>query len=357
MIHEGSIPKVLNFFSEIQTKGAAIDWEFLIFIGNQLKGLHFSGTILGNDLFLIGAKNRHDLEQMSKKWKTDVFKAPNRDLSEESRSIDEDTYDQFTVLYNELANLQRQLSKKSTELERISKQKDSFLGMAAHELRHPLGIIQMLSDFLLEEAVSKLSPEHIQYLLLIKTSTESMQKLVDNFLDIAIIESGHLRLEKKSTNLVDIFQKNIALNRLAAAKKSIDLDLIHDDKIPKVIVDPIKIEQVLNNLISNALKFSPEGSRIEVRLRHSDENIIFKVKDQGSGIRADQLSQLFEAFKKSEFPHDKKLRGAGLGLAIARKIVQAHEGMIQVKTEVDKGSIFVVTFPIKTNPALEKQKG
>jgi signal transduction histidine kinase len=173
-------------------------------------------------------------------------------------------------------------------------------------------------------------------------------------LDISIIVSGKLRLEKKPTDLVNIFQKNIAFNRLAATKKQVDLILCHDDKIPNAMVDPLKIEQVLNNLISNALKFTPEGSGIEVHLRHSGENIIFEVKDQGPGIRANQLPKLFVAYEKSDFPPDKSLRGAGLGLAIAQKIVQAHEGTIQVESESDKGSTFTVNLPIKTNPALVK---
>jgi signal transduction histidine kinase len=357
VIHEGSIPKALNFFAEIRTKGAAIDWEFFMRVGNQFKGIHFSGTILGDDLFMIGAKDRHALEQMSKKWEGDVFEARIHDHSEESRSIDDSTYDKLTALYNEMANLQRELSKKSAELEKLSKQKDLFLGMAAHELRHPLGIVQMLSEFLLEEAVSQLSPEHIQYLNEIQRNAATMQQLVDDFLDISIIVSGKLRLAKKSTDLVNIFQKNIALNRLAATKKQVDLDLCHDDKIPKVMVDPSKIEQVLNNLISNALKFSPEGSRVEVHLRHSHENIIFEVKDQGPGIRANQLPKLFGEYEKSDFPRDKSVQGTGLGLAIAQKIVQAHEGLIQVDSRVDKGSTFIVTLPIKTNLALEKQEG
>jgi signal transduction histidine kinase len=354
VIQEGSIPKALNFFAEIQKKGAAFNWEFFVRIGNQFKGIHFSGTVLGDDLFMIGAKDRHSLEQISKRWGANVFEAPIHDHSEESSSVDDNTYDQFTALYNEMANLQRQLSKKSVELEKLSKQKDLFLGMAAHELRHPLGVVQILSDFLLEEAVSQLSPEHVQYLNQIKTNITTMQQLVDDFLDISIIVSGKLRLEKKPTDLVNIFQKNIAFNRLAATKKQVDLILCHDDKIPNAMVDPLKIEQVLNNLISNALKFTPEGSGIEVHLRHSGENIIFEVKDQGPGIRANQLPKLFVAYEKSDFPPDKSLRGAGLGLAIAQKIVQAHEGTIQVESESDKGSTFTVNLPIKTNPALVK---
>jgi signal transduction histidine kinase len=247
-----------------------------------------------------------------------------------------------------MANLQRQLSKKSVELEKLAKQKNLFLGMAAHELRHPLGIIRMLSDFLLEEAAAQLTPEHIEYLDLIKTNTASMQKLVDDFLDIAIIESGKLKLVKKQTNLLEIFQKNVALNRLAAAKKQVDLNLYHDEKIPDMVVDSTKIAQVLNNLISNALKFSPEGSQVEVHLRHSGKEIIFEVRDQGSGISASLMPKLFETFEKSDYPRDEGLKGAGLGLAIARKIVDAHGGKIRVKSEVDKGSVFIATLPIKT---------
>jgi signal transduction histidine kinase len=254
-----------------------------------------------------------------------------------------------------MSNLQRQIAKKNAELEILSEQKDYFLGMAAHELRHPLGIIQMLSDFLLDETASKLMPEHIEYLNQIKTNSLSMHKLVDDILDITIIARGKLKLKKIPTNLVELFQKSLALTRLAAKKKQIDIELVHGGKIPLVMVDPSKIEQVLNNLVSNALKFSPVGSQVQVYLRHSGDSIIFEVKDQGYGIPENFVSKMFEAFEKSPHQPDGVLPGAGLGLAIARKIVEAHEGKIEAESKAGKGSTFRVFLPLlKQIPKNEK---
>jgi signal transduction histidine kinase len=359
-VHQGSFSKALNFLTEIQTKGALLNWDFYVQMDKQLERLYLSGIVLGEDLFLIGAKNRSDLihlfqgiipggKEFLQRMGVDKLEEPNKKPPEAPSFSDDDMYDQLTVLYNEMTNLQRQLSKKNVELQRMSKQKDQFLGMAAHELRHPLGIIQMLSGFLLDEAASMLDQEQIEYLSLIKTYTESMQRLLDEFLNIAIIESGRLYLTKKPTNLIEVFKKNLALSSLLTEKKKVKLDLFHDDDIPMVMVDGPKIEQVLNNLISNALKSSPEESRIEIYLHHSGSKIVFKVKDQGSGISPELLPKLFEPFEKSLPLNSESPPSSGLGLAIARKIVEAHEGRIWVESEVDKGSTFSVSLPIKKN--------
>jgi signal transduction histidine kinase len=360
-VHQGSFPKWLNFQSEIRKEKAVFDWDLFVHMGNRLECLHFSGTILDNDLFLIGAKNRSDLvklfkklmpggKKLLKKLDSDLLEGQGKERSKMSSFKDQDMYDQIAVLYNEMANLQRHLSKKSAELEKMTKRKNYFLGVAAHELRHPLGIIQLLSGLLLEEALSKLTPEQIEYLTMIKTYSESMQGFVDDFLDIAASESGKLHLKKEPSSLLEIFTKNLATNRLVAEEKQVTLQLFHDDKIPIVRVDPSKIEQVLNNLLSNALKSSPEGGRIEIHLRHSGKEIVFKVKDQGSGIDPEDMPRLFEPFEKSAYSHNGSLQGSGLGLAIARKIVDAHEGRIWVESEVNKGSTFFVSLPIEMNP-------
>jgi signal transduction histidine kinase len=360
MIHPGSLPKALNFLAEIQSKGAALDWDLFMRFGDNLECIHFSGVILGNDLLLIGAKNSLSLvhlfnklapggKKLLKRIKPKISEVPNEKPSKKLGPLDDSLYDQFAVLYNEMANLQRELSKQNIEHKKLSKQKDRFVGMAAHELRHPLGIINMLTGFLLEEAVSSLSPKQIEYLTLIKTYCESMQKLVDDFLDISIIESGKLHLNKTPVNIVKTFQENLALHRQIAEKKQVDLKLSHDEKIPQIMVDRLKIEQVMNNLLANALKYSPEGSRVEIHLHHSGDEIIFEVKDQGPGIHPKLMPHLFEPFEKAEYPQDESRQSTGLGLTIARKIVEAHKGKIQVKFEADRGSTFIVTLPIQTN--------
>jgi len=309
-------------------------------------------------LFLVGVQNRSELFQLFNKTipggkeileKTGRFVAAagKGELSDDPNIQGDEIFDQLTALYNEMANLERQLSKKNAELEKLSAQKDHFLGMAAHELRHPLGILNMLADFLLEEAVPVLTPEHVQYITMIKTYSESMQKIVDDFLNLAIIQSGRLHLTRKPTHLLEIFEKNLFLNRLVAQKKQVELDFYHDEGIPQVRVDPAKMEQVLNNLIVNALKFSPEGSRVEIHLTYSGNEVVFKVKDQGPGIPPEILPKLFEPFEKTPYPQDENIESAGLGLAIAQKIVEAHEGRIHAESETGKGATLTVALPLE----------
>ena len=359
VIHQGSFSKGLNFLMEIQKKGIVLNWEFYTQIGKKLERLHFCGRTEGDNLFLIGAKNSSDLLPLFNKIFPEQKKNLEKALHDGDNSASEqdfpassfqndEIYDQLTALYNELANMQRQLVKKNVELERLSKQKNHFLGMAAHELRHPLGIIHMLTGFLQEECAYKLEPEQMEYLNTIDTLSESMQKLIDDFLSISTIESGKLSLKKEPARLVEIFQNNLSLNKLNADRKHIELVFCHDEKIPVVMVDPSKMEQVLNNLIANALKFSPEGSRIEVCLRQTGDEIILSVKDQGTGISPELLPRLFDPFEKSHSLPEKSYQGSGLGLAIAKKIVESHGGEIHAESETGKGSTFVVKLPVET---------
>jgi signal transduction histidine kinase len=347
-IHPGGFPKWQIFLQEIRTKGGVLDWDFFVPFGSRLEGLRFGGAIRGKDLYLVAARDRDRLLSLFRRWVPggkDVLKKTGEEEGKEPNPKEEDMYDRMAVLYNELATLHRQLFKKSIEIERLSKQKDRFLGMAAHDLRHPLGIIGMLCGFLLEEVAPALSREHADYLATIRTHIESMQKLVDDFLDVAAIESGRLPLDRKPTDLLEIFKKNTALNRLLAAKKAVRLDLLYDEGLPKVVVDAKKIEQVLNNLVSNALKFSPEGGKVEVELRRSDDRIVFGVSDQGPGISPELLPKLFAPSDGALFPDADGRQGAGLGLIIARKIVDAHNGRIWAESGRRRGAAFHVSLP------------
>jgi signal transduction histidine kinase len=347
-INPGGVPKWRLFLQEIRTKGHALDWDFFVPFGARLEGLHFGGAILGKDLYLVAARDRSQLLSLFREWMPageEVLKKAGEGKRAKSSSKEEDMYDRIAGLYNELANLHRQLSKKSIEIERLSRQKDRFLGMAAHDLRHPLGIIGLLCGFLLEDVAPTLSREHADYLATIRTHIESMQKIIDDFLDVATIESGRLPSDRKPTDLLDLFKKNTALNRLLTEKKGVQIDLLYDEGLPQAVVDAKKIEQVLNNLISNALKFSPPGGRIEVELRRSDDQIVFGVSDQGPGIPPELLPKLFAPSESSLLPDSENRQSTGLGLIIARKIVEAHNGRIWAEVGRQRGAAFYVSLP------------
>lgn len=245
----------------------------------------------------------------------------------------------------ELNNLTRELHKKNAELEALNEQKNRFLGMAAHDLRTPLGTIQIYSEFILDEVAHLFGPEHQEFMKIIRSASDFMLNLVDDLLDLARIESGKLVLNRVPCAIADLVERNVWINRALAVRKEIELDFIKHGELPQVSVDPAKMEQVLNNLITNAIKFSNPNTRIEVHLRHLDDTVVIQVKDQGQGIPAKEIEKLFEPFQQVSVRSTAGEKRTGLGLAIVRKIVAGHGGRVWVESAEGEGSSFFVSLP------------
>ncbi|EFI35374.1 histidine kinase [Desulfonatronospira thiodismutans ASO3-1] len=250
-------------------------------------------------------------------------------------------------LNNEFSNLNRELQKKNIELTKLNELKNHFLGMAAHDLRNPLGAIRNLSEFLLEEARDSLSDEYIQFLELIHTSSNFMLSLLDQLLDIARIEAGKLELDFQSTDLISLIKSVVDINKILAEKKKIQIRLEHFETIPYVELDSMKIEQVMHNLLSNAIKFSPEGNLIKVHVFLSGEHVTVAVTDKGPGIPEEDIQKLYQPFTKTSVKTPEGEKSTGLGLAIVHKIILGHMGKIWVESKVDQGTTFFFSLPVK----------
>jgi signal transduction histidine kinase len=262
------------------------------------------------------------------------------------RIDNERLYDELSHLNNELATTQRELAKKNAELARLNEQKNQFLGIAAHDLRNPLEVILTYSEFLLEDAAPVLGPEQTGLIHTIRSSSEFMLRLVEDLLDVTRIEAGRLELDLAPADLPAIVAANVRRNRVLAAKKGIEISLRSAGEIPPMSLDIAKIEQVLDNLIGNAVKFSPPGSPVEVRLDTEADQVVLAVRDQGPGIPADLLGKLFEPFTRAHVRGTGGEKGAGLGLAIVKRIVTGHGGEIRVESEPGHGATFQVCLPL-----------
>ena len=248
-------------------------------------------------------------------------------------------------LNQELTNLGRELQQTNAELTRLNALKDQFLGMAAHDLRKPLGAILAYAGFLREEAQDALDEEQRGFLDAILDGTGRMRRLVDDFLDVAMIESGRLELARAPATLRETTDAATRVVGVVAAKKGVALDVsvLHGEC--SMQVDQPKLEQVLINLLGNAVEHSPAGSRVELQVTAEDGNAVFRVTDQGSGIPPEKLERLFEAFERAGTRKTAGERSVGLGLTIAKRIVEAHGGTIDVESRVGEGSVFTVTVP------------
>jgi two-component system OmpR family sensor kinase len=193
--------------------------------------------------------------------------------------------------------------------------------------------------------VGGLSEEQARLIDRIRANSEFMLRLVDELLDITKIESGTLQLDAKPTDLVDLVERNVGLNRVVAEAKQIDLQFDPPDSLPLVEVDASKLDQVLNNLISNAVKYSHHGTRVDVHLTCSDGTAHLSVQDEGQGIPADEQAELFEPFHQTSVVATEGEKSTGLGLAISKRIVTGHHGRIWVESEEGVGSTFHVELP------------
>jgi len=255
-------------------------------------------------------------------------------------------YEELSQLNNELVTAQRELARKNAELARLNEQKNRFLGIAAHDLRNPLEVILTYSQFLLEDTAGLLQREPVEMIHTIRSSSRFMLELVENLLDISRIEAGRLDLDLAPLDLGALVERNAALNRALAERRGIHLVLERDRELPPMELDATKVEQVLNNLIGNAVKFSPPGSAVTVRLTAEGGRVLLSVRDQGPGIAAGEIERLFRPFERAQVRGAEREKGAGLGLAIVKRIVQGHGGEIEVESAPGQGSTFLVALPV-----------
>lgn len=225
------------------------------------------------------------------------------------------------------------------------KLKNQFLGMAVHDLRSPINGINGLSEMLLDDMCGPLSDEQREIMGYIFGANKLMNSLVSDLLDISVIESGQLELLKEEANFEELLEDQIRLHSISASKKSISIEPVYS-YVPSFNFDSRRISQVTANLLSNAIKFSPTDTRIEVILSREEDQARVCVRDQGQGVPPDEEKLLFQSFKKTSVKPTAGESSTGLGLLIAKKIVEAHGGTIWVDSTYAEGACFCFEIPI-----------
>jgi signal transduction histidine kinase len=254
-------------------------------------------------------------------------------------------------LNKELSNLTRELHKKNAQLKRLNEEKNRFLGMAAHDLRKPIGIILSYSGFLIEDLESLLDEEQNSFFNTIQTSCSFMKQLVDDFLDVSAIEAGKFDLDLSPIDLDLFLPLCLRFNTLQAQKKGIKLVVHSDDSLPRIAMDAPKIQQAITNLVSNAIEHSQAHSIVSISLFKKDHAIIFSVHDSGPGIAPEEISRLFTPYGNINTKKTAGEKSTGLGLLITRKIVESHGGKIWIDSNVGRGSNIYFNLPL----AVEKK--
>ncbi len=244
----------------------------------------------------------------------------------------------------ELDEFHKNLALKVEELRNLNEQKNRFLGMAAHDLRSPLGSIRGFSQFLLEGGLDGQTSK--EFLKIINTASDEMLNLLDNLLDISQIESGKFDLRLVTADISELVAKRVALHHVLAAKKNIAVE-VNAEPALMCIMDKERIAQVADNLISNAIKYSPAKTIVHVKTVKDGGMANVAVRDEGPGINENERHKLFGEFQKLSARPTGGEKSSGLGLAIAKKIVEAHRGEIGVESKNGNGSSFYFKLPLR----------
>jgi len=252
----------------------------------------------------------------------------------------------FRQLANERAELLKVQAKLLEETKQASRSKDLFLATASHELRTPmtsiLGWINLISQ-------KKVDADHMeQAIQSIERNARNQVRLIDELLDISRIAYGKLELKMEDVNVTMLARTTIDALLPSMRDKKLKLDWASGDKcFTNVKGDPLRLQQVFNNLLTNAIKFTPEGGLIRVAVRHSNSRVIVQVSDTGKGISVEFLPQIFEPFQQADMSSTRSTGGLGLGLAISYRLVQMHGGTLRGESRgPGQGAMFEVSLPL-----------
>jgi signal transduction histidine kinase len=245
--------------------------------------------------------------------------------------------------FNELA--QEKIKKQAEELDKLNRLQADFAAMMAHDLRSPLTSVISTAAMLGEGLLGAVTEEQKRWLGKIETNCLQLVEIVNDFLDLSKIEAGHVSLAKQLVDLRELVRSSLETYLPLANGKRIALRDRLDADLPMLEVDPKRMDQVLSNLIGNALKFTPEGGEVEVGAKRDNGRVRLWVKDSGLGIAPEEVKSLFQKYRQASAAEESAQKGTGLGLLISKLLVEAHGGQIRVESAPGRGSTFTVIIP------------
>jgi two-component system, OmpR family, phosphate regulon sensor histidine kinase PhoR len=232
-----------------------------------------------------------------------------------------------------------------TPFKELDQMKSDFVNMVAHELRSPIVSIRQLLSVLLEGLAGQLHEKQREFLNRGTKKADALLELINDLLDVAKIEAGRYVQEQVPTDIGKIIEETVALMEPRAIKQGIRLSCTFQNLKP-VQADPKNMQEIFNNLISNAINYSPQGGTVTIAARGRGGYMEITVEDTGVGIPAEELPKIFDKFYRVKHPKTRAVTGTGLGLAIVKGVVEAHHGTIEVESVLDKGTTFRILLPV-----------
>jgi PAS domain S-box-containing protein len=248
---------------------------------------------------------------------------------------------------------QQALAEQNERLRELDRLKDEFISLVSHELRTPLTSIRGYLELLLDGGAGELTEDQQRFLAVVDRNSKRLMHLVGDLLFLAQVEAGKLALELAELSLEDVVAEAIEAAKPIADEKGIELHVTLES-LPATVGDRSRLAQVLDNLVSNALKFTPEGGSVDVRVSADGDDALIEVADTGMGIAVDEQEQLFDRFFRSSEATERAIPGTGLGLTIVKAIVERHEGRIEVESAQGEGTTMRVRLPVRKQSAVAK---
>ena len=239
----------------------------------------------------------------------------------------------------ELEDAARQLERQNDKLRELDQVKDGFVALVSHELRTPLTSIVGYLEILMEDGAESLSSEQRQFLATVNRNVDRLATLVNELLFLVQVDAGGLELQLAEADVNELLAEATDAARPVADAKSVTLTFA-PESVPPVLCDRGRLAQLLDNLVSNAVKFTPEGGRVELKASESGEAVALSISDTGIGIPPDEVPRLFSRFFRSSIATERGIPGTGLGLAISQAIAEAHGSVITVESVPARGTTF-----------------
>ncbi|OIO46284.1 MAG: hypothetical protein AUJ31_02235 [Parcubacteria group bacterium CG1_02_39_15] len=247
------------------------------------------------------------------------------------------------VLFMVAASITRSFER----LAEANRMKSEFVSVVSHQLRSPLSNFRWAIELLMSGRIGQIEEKQLEYFKILKENSNRMKELVSDLLTVSRIETAELPTKKEECHLEDIIKDFIKEFQPFATASNVEIAFKPQLNLPKVLVDASQIKLVIENLLDNAIRYIKEPGKVEIRLERQNEQLYFEIKDTGVGIPKDDQKYIFQKFFRSENIMRHQTQGTGLGLYIARAIIEKLGGKIGFKSQEGKGSTFYFTLPIK----------
>jgi len=299
--------------------------------------------------FLLAGAVAGGIALVVSRWLARGMTQPLRDMAAAARRLEVGDYSTRvrTDSRDEVGQLATAFNRMSDELEGVERSRRDLVANVSHELKTPIAAIRAHLENLLD-GVERPDPATLRVML---EQSDRLTRLVDQLLDLSELESGDVALHRQAMDVAPVVAQVLSEIEVAGPVKGVRLVRALSDDLPRVDADPERIHQVLFNLVDNAVRFTPEGGRVTVSAARRDGRVHVEVTDTGVGIAPEHLPRLFERFYRVDPARSRGEGGTGIGLAIARSVVEAHGGHLSAKSELGSGSTFSFDLPVAPAPA------